>query len=65
MSNKNERKGTVDQATGKIKQAVGTLTRSDNLKADGRADGGIGEMEAAVGRAIARLATRSGVSSKR
>jgi hypothetical protein len=32
----NKRKGNVDQAKGKIKQAVGTLTRNDELKAEGQ-----------------------------
>ena len=37
MWNKNERQGTVDQAKGKVKQAVGALTNDDDLRAPGRA----------------------------
>jgi uncharacterized protein YjbJ (UPF0337 family) len=50
MWNKNERDGKVDQAKGKVKQAVGTLTRNDNLKAEGHVDETVGKVEAAVGR---------------
>jgi len=50
MWNKNERHGKVDQAKGKVKQAVGTLTRNDDLKAEGQADETVGKVEAAVGR---------------
>ena len=50
MWNKSERKGTVDQAKGKVKQAVGTLTGNDDLKAKGRVDETVGKVEAAVGR---------------
>jgi uncharacterized protein YjbJ (UPF0337 family) len=49
MWNKNERNGKVDQAKGKIKQAVGTLTKDDDLKAEGQADETMGKIEAAVG----------------
>jgi uncharacterized protein YjbJ (UPF0337 family) len=62
--NKNERNGKADQATGKIKQAVGTLTRNDDLKAVGQVDETVGKIEAAFGRARARLTTRSRVSAK-
>jgi uncharacterized protein YjbJ (UPF0337 family) len=64
MWNKNERDGKVDQAKGKVKQAVGTLTGDDELKAEGQVDETVGKGEAAVGRigrkagdAIARVAT--------
>jgi uncharacterized protein YjbJ (UPF0337 family) len=50
MWNKNERQGTVDQAKGKAKQAVGTLTGNDKLKAEGQADETVGKVEKAVGR---------------
>lgn len=50
MWNKNERKGKVDKAKGKVKQAVGTLTGDDDLKAEGRADETAGKVETAVGR---------------
>ena len=50
MWNKNERNGTVDQAKGKVKQVVGTLTRDDDLKAEGQVDEAVGKVEAAVGR---------------
>jgi uncharacterized protein YjbJ (UPF0337 family) len=51
MWNKNERNGTVDQAKGKVKQAVGTLTGDNDLKARGDADLTAGKVESAVGRA--------------
>jgi len=50
MWNKNERDGKVDQAKGKVKQAVGTLTGDNNLKAEGQVDETVGKVEAAVGR---------------
>jgi uncharacterized protein YjbJ (UPF0337 family) len=50
MWNKNERKGTVDQTKGKVKQAIGTLTGNDDLKAEGQVDETVGKVEAAVGR---------------
>ena len=50
MWNKNERDGKVDQAKGKVKQAVGTLTGDKNLKAEGQVDETVGKVEAAVGR---------------
>ena len=49
MWNKNERRGKVDQAKGRVKQAVGTLTGNDDLKAEGQADETVGKVEAAVG----------------
>jgi uncharacterized protein YjbJ (UPF0337 family) len=50
MWNKNERTGKLDQAKGKVKQAVGTLTHNDQLKAEGHVDETVGKVEAAVGR---------------
>jgi uncharacterized protein YjbJ (UPF0337 family) len=35
MWKRNERNGKVDQAKGKLKQAVGILTGDDDLKAEG------------------------------
>lgn len=49
MWNANERKGKIDQAKGKVKQAVGTLTGDDKLKAEGKADELVGKVEIAVG----------------
>ena len=49
MWNKNERNGHVDQAKGKVKQAVGTLTGDDDLKAEGQVDETVGKVETAVG----------------
>jgi uncharacterized protein YjbJ (UPF0337 family) len=45
-----ERAQRVDQAKGKAKQAVGTLTGNDNLKAEGQVDETVGKIEIAVGR---------------
>jgi uncharacterized protein YjbJ (UPF0337 family) len=50
MWNKTERNGKIQQAKGKVKQAVGTLTRNNDLKAAGRVDEAVGKVEAAVGR---------------
>lgn len=36
--------GTVDQAKGRVKQAVGTLTRNDDLKAEGQVDETVGKV---------------------
>ena len=51
MWNKTERAGKADQAKGKVKQVVGTLTGNDKLKAEGQVDETVGNVEAAVGRA--------------
>ena len=51
MWNKTERAGKVDQAKGKVKQVVGTLTGNDELKAEGQVDETVGNVQAAVGRA--------------
>jgi uncharacterized protein YjbJ (UPF0337 family) len=61
MWNKNERNGAVDQAKGKVKEVVGTLTRNDDLKAEGRVDETAGKVEAAVG----RTARKTGDAIKR
>jgi uncharacterized protein YjbJ (UPF0337 family) len=50
MWNENEREGKVDQAKGKVKQAVAAVTGNDELKAEGQADETVGKVEAAVGR---------------
>ena len=50
MWNKNESNGKVDQAKGKVKQAVGTLTRNVDLKAEGQVDETAGKVDAAVDR---------------
>jgi uncharacterized protein YjbJ (UPF0337 family) len=50
MWNKNERVGAVDQAKGKIKQAVGAITGDDKLKAQGQVDEVVGKVEVAAGR---------------
>jgi uncharacterized protein YjbJ (UPF0337 family) len=55
MLNKNEINGTVDQATGKVKQAVGTLTGNDRMKAEGQADEVVGKVESVVGGAIRKV----------
>ena len=68
MWNKNERNGKVDQAKGKVKQAVGTLTRDDDLKAEGQVDETVGKVEAAVGRTSRKAGdaiTRVGKAVKR
>lgn len=51
MWNKNERDGKIDQAKGKVKQALGDLTHDRDLKAEGQVDESVGKVEAAVGRA--------------
>ena len=51
MWNKNEREGNIDQAKGKVKQAVGDLTGNDKLKAEGRVDETVGNAKTAVGKA--------------
>jgi len=50
MWNRNERDGKIDQAKGKIKQAVCDLTHDDDLKTEGRVDEAVGKVEEAVGR---------------
>jgi uncharacterized protein YjbJ (UPF0337 family) len=68
MWNKNERKGTVDQAKGRVKQVVGTLTGNDDLKAEGQVDETVGKVQAAVGRTgrkVGDAITRVGKAVKR
>ncbi len=68
MWNKNERKGTVDQTKGKVKQAIGALTGDDDLKAQGQLDETVGKVEAAVGRTSRKTGdaiTRVGNAVKR
>ena len=50
MLNKDERDGKIDQAKGKIKQAVGGLIHDDDLKAEGERDEAVGNVEETVGR---------------
>ena len=49
MWNKNERDGRVDQAKGKVKQAVGDLTGNDKLRAEGKIEETVGKGKTAVG----------------
>jgi uncharacterized protein YjbJ (UPF0337 family) len=51
MWNKNERDGHVDQAKGRVKQAVGDLTGNDKLRTEGKVDETVGEAKVAVGMA--------------
>ena len=57
MWNKNERDGKLDQAKGKVKQAVGNLTGNDKLKTEGKVDQTVGKAKTAiesVGKAVKR-----------
>ena len=68
MWNKNERTGKLDQAKGKVKQAVGTATGNDRLKAEGRVNETVGKVEVAVGRTSRKVGdaiTRVGKAVKR
>jgi uncharacterized protein YjbJ (UPF0337 family) len=49
MWNKNERDGKIDQAKGRVKQAVGDLTGNESLNAEGQVDEAGGKAEEAVG----------------
>ena len=49
MWNKNERDGKIDQAKGRVKQAVGDLTANEDLKAEGQVDEAGGKVKEAVG----------------
>lgn len=49
MWNKNERDGKIDQAKGKVKQAVGDVTGNDKLKTEGKVDEAVGKVKTAVG----------------
>ena len=67
MWNKNERKGTVDQAS-RVKQAVGALTGNDDLKAEGQVEEAVGKVQVAVGRTSRKVGdaiTRVGNAVKR
>jgi uncharacterized protein YjbJ (UPF0337 family) len=58
----------ADQAKGKVKQAVGALTRDDDLKAEGQVDETVGKVESAVGRISRKTGdaiTRVGKAVKR
>jgi uncharacterized protein YjbJ (UPF0337 family) len=50
MWTRTERKGSVDQVKGRVKQAVGRLTRNADLTAEGHVDETVGKVEAAIGR---------------
>jgi uncharacterized protein YjbJ (UPF0337 family) len=56
MWNKNELDGKVDQAKGKVKQAVGDVTGNDKLKADGKVDETVGDVKTAVGEVQEKVA---------
>jgi uncharacterized protein YjbJ (UPF0337 family) len=51
MWNKNEIAGQVDQARGKVKQAVGALIDDNKLKTEGHVDEAAGKIQTAVGEA--------------
>jgi len=51
MFNRNERDGVLAQAKGRVKKAVGDLTASDKLKAEGTVDEAVGKTKTAIGRA--------------
>jgi uncharacterized protein YjbJ (UPF0337 family) len=44
--------GKGDQATGKVKQAVGDLTGDNDLKSDGKVDEKAGKAKAKIGGAV-------------
>ena len=50
MGNAHERHGKIDQAKGKVKQAVAAVTGDDCLKAEGQIDEAVGNVKDAVGR---------------
>ena len=49
MWNKDQQQGTIDETKGKVKQAVGSLTGDENLKAEGEVDEAVGKLHTAVG----------------
>lgn len=55
MWNANERKGKIDETKGRVKQAVGTLTGDEALKAEGERDETVGKVEGAVGRTTKKV----------
>jgi uncharacterized protein YjbJ (UPF0337 family) len=68
MMNKNERAGAVDQAKGKAKQVVATLTGNNDLKAEGQVDETVGKVESALGRNSQKIGdaiTRIGAAVKK
>ena len=68
MLNKNERAGKIDQAKGRVKQAVGGLTGNDKLKTEGQVDETVGDAKTAVGgaqRKIGAVIASSGRPVKR
>jgi uncharacterized protein YjbJ (UPF0337 family) len=64
MWNKNERDGKIDQAKGKVKQAVGDLTGNDKLRAEGKVDETVGKAKTAVGDAQKKVGAAIGAVSK-
>ena len=56
MWNKNERQGNLDQAKGRVKQAVGDLTGNDKLRVEGKVDETVGKAKSAVGGAQKKVA---------
>jgi len=56
MWNKNERSGSLDQAKGRVKQAVGDLTGNERLKKEGKVDEVVGQAKTAVGGAEKKVA---------
>jgi uncharacterized protein YjbJ (UPF0337 family) len=56
MWNKNERNGSVDQAKGRVKQAVGALSGNEKLKAEGKVDEAVGRAKTAIGGAQKKVA---------
>ena len=55
MWNKNEVDGKINQAKGRAKQAVGSLTDDDDLKAEGEADEVAGKVQDTVGRGTRKV----------
>lgn len=49
MPNKQQTKGTVNKAKGKVKEAAGRATGSERLQAEGKADRAKGHFEKKVG----------------
>ena len=55
MWNKNEVDGKINQAKGRAKQALGDLTKDDDLKAEGEADEVAGKVQDTVGRGTRKV----------
>ena len=51
MFNKDERDGKVNQAKGRVKQAVGDLTGNAHLRTEGKIDEAKGKVQVAIGHA--------------